>query len=147
MAGYSIRHLCDVDANTSHQDAGDHGMSPLVANKAQSNKKGITITLRVAQLRGLGSKAYQVFTNRMLDTLREAPQQRATTLSHQFKQDILFFVELLPIFNGLRIMGKRLLPYQHQVELDACLAGCGAVAGDQFYATLSPSTSSRRGIL
>ena len=35
-------------------------------------------------------------------------------------------------------MGKQLLPYQHQVELDACLSGCGAVAGDQFYATPFP---------
>ena len=37
-------------------------------------------------------------------------------------------------------MGKQLLPYQHQVELDACLSGCGAVAGDQFYAARFPES-------
>ena len=58
--------------------------------------------------------------------------------SLEFKQDVQFFLDLLPIFNGRRMMGKQLLPYQHQVELDACLTGCGAVAGDQYYATQFP---------
>ena len=35
-------------------------------------------------------------------------------------------------------MGKAIVPYQHQVELDACLTGCGAVAGEQFYAAQFP---------
>ena len=80
----------------------------------------------------------RLFTNRMLDDLREAPPAGSTSLSCQFKQDVQFFAELLPRFNGRRIMGKELVPYQHQVELDACLTGCGAVAGDQFYATPFP---------
>ena len=42
------------------------------------------------------------------------------------------------MFIGRKIMGKKLVPYQHQVELDACLTGCGAVAGDQFYAAQFP---------
>ena len=53
----------------------------------------------------------RLFTNRMLDDLREAPPVGASSLSYQFKQDVLFFVELLPMFNGRRIMGKQLLPY------------------------------------
>ena len=80
----------------------------------------------------------RLFTNRMLDDLREAPQSGAATLSCQFKQDISFFTELLPMFNGRRIMGKALLPYQHQVELDACLTVCGAVSGDQYYGAAFP---------
>ena len=80
----------------------------------------------------------RLFTNRMLDDLREAPPYGATSLPLQFKQDVRFFVELLPIFNGRKIMGKRVIPYQHQVELDVCLTGCGAVAGDQYYATPFP---------
>ena len=85
----------------------------------------------------------RLFTNRMLDALREAPQYGATSLSLQFKQDVRFFVELLPIFNGRKIIGKQIIPYQHQVELDACLTGCGAVAGDQFYATPFPDSVTR----
>ena len=80
----------------------------------------------------------RLFTNRMLDDLREAPQFCAATLSCQFKQDISFFMELLPMFNSRCIMGKALVPYQHQVELEACLTGCGAVVGDQFYAVAFP---------
>ena len=41
-------------------------------------------------------------------------------------------------FNGRKIIGKQLLSYQHQVELAACLSGCGAVASDQFYLTTFP---------
>ena len=74
----------------------------------------------------------------MLDNLREAPPTGATSLSHQFKLDVQFFQELLPIFNGRKVMAKQLLPYQHQVELDACLSGCGAIAGDQFYTATFP---------
>ena len=80
----------------------------------------------------------RLFTNRMLDALREAPRVGATSLSSQFKLDVVFFAELLPLFNGRKIMGKQVVPYQHQVELDACLTGCGAVAGDQFYAEQFP---------
>ena len=74
----------------------------------------------------------------MLDNLRETGPTGATSLSYQFKQDVQFFLELLPIFNGRKIMGKQIVPYQHQVELDACLSGCGAVAGNQFYAAPFP---------
>ena len=80
----------------------------------------------------------RLFTNRILDCLREAPRTGSVTLSLQFKQDVRFFADLLPIFVGRKVMGKCILPYQHQVELDACLTGCGAVAGDQFYATPFP---------
>ena len=80
----------------------------------------------------------RLFTNRMLDTLREAPASKATSLSYQFKQDVRFFEELLPLFNGRKIMGKAVVPYQHQVELDACLTGCGAVAGNEFYTAPFP---------
>ena len=80
----------------------------------------------------------RLFTNRMLDNLRETGPTGSTSLSCQFKQDVQFFLDLLPLFNGRKLTAKQLLPYQHQVELDACLTGCGAVAGEQFYATPFP---------
>ena len=80
----------------------------------------------------------RLFTNRMLDDLRESTPTGASSLSYQFKQDVRFFLELLPIFNGKKIMAKHIIPYQEKVELDACLTGCGAVAGDQYYATQFP---------
>ena len=80
----------------------------------------------------------RLFTNRMLDDLRESTPAGASSLSYQFKQDVKFFLELLPIFNGKKIMAKRIISYQQQVELDACLTGYRAVAGNQFYAIQFP---------
>ena len=42
-------------------------------------------------------------------------------------------------------MGKAVVPYQHQVELDACLTGCGAVAGSEFYAAEFPQAVRNEG--
>ena len=42
------------------------------------------------------------------------------------------------MFNGRRIMGKQLVSYQYQVDMDTCLSDCGAVTGKQFYATPIP---------
>ena len=106
--------------------------------KLRATRKEIQSLLGLLNFVASVAPPARLFTNRMLDTLREAPPYGATSLSLQFKQDVGFFAELLPIFNGRKIMGKRVVPYQHQVELDACLTGCGAVAGDQFYAAPFP---------
>ena len=106
--------------------------------KLRATRKEIQSLLGLLNFVASVAPPARLFTNRMLDTLREAPPYGATSLSLQFKQDVGFFAELLPLFNGRKIMGKRVVPYQHQVELDACLTGCGAVAGDQFYAAPFP---------
>ena len=106
--------------------------------KLRATRKEIQSLLGLLNFVASVAPPARLFTNRMLDTLRESPPCGATSLSLQFKQDVCFFAELLPIFNGRKIMGKRVVPYQHQVELDACLTGCGAVAGDQFYAAPFP---------
>ena len=108
-------------------------------DKQRATKKEIQSLLGLLNFVASVAPLTRLFTNRMLDALREAPQSRASSLSHQFKQDIKFFEELLPLFNGRKIMGKAVLPYQHQVELDACLTGCGAVAGSEYYAATFPT--------
>ena len=82
----------------------------------------------------------RLFTNRMLEDLRATNPTGTVEVTEQFQRDVQFFLDLLPIFNGRRMMGKQLLPYQHQVELDDCLSGCGAVAGDHFYAARFPES-------
>ena len=106
--------------------------------KLRATRKEIQSLLGLLNFVASVAPPVRLFTNRMLDNLRETPPVGATSLSHQFKLDVKFFQELLPIFNGRKVMGKQVLPYQHQVELDACLSGCGAVAGDQFYAAVFP---------
>ena len=106
--------------------------------RARATRKQMQSLLGLLNFVASVAPPVRLFTNRMLDALREAPPSGSTSLSHQFKKDVQFFVDLLPMFNGTRIMGKAIVPYQHQVELDACLTGCGAVAGNEFYAARFP---------
>ena len=80
----------------------------------------------------------RTFTNRMLQTLREAPARGTESLSWAFKRDVAFFRELLPHFNGIKIIDKSVVSYQDELELDACLTGCGACTGEQYYAARFP---------
>ena len=80
----------------------------------------------------------RVFSNRMLQDLRDTPNRGSHGLSLGFRKDLKFFLDLLPQFNGVRIIDKRELDYQGQIELDACLTGCGATIGHQFYAEVFP---------
>ena len=80
----------------------------------------------------------RVFSNRMLQDLRDTPDRGSHGLSLGFRKDLKFFLDLLPSFNGVRIIDKRELPYQGHIELDACLTGCGATIGEQYYAEVFP---------
>ena len=84
------------------------------------------------------TKPARLFTNRILENLREAPKRGYTTLSLGFRRDLKFFADLLPHYNGVRIMLKREVQCQEALELDACLRGCGAFTGDQFYSEVFP---------
>ena len=106
--------------------------------KLKATRKEIQSLLGLLNFVASVAPPVRLFTNRMLDDLRETGPTGATSLTYQFKKDVQFFLELLPMINGRKIMGKTIVPYQHQVELDACLSGCGAVAGDQFYGTPFP---------
>ena len=75
----------------------------------------------------------RVFTNRMLQCLREAPRRGSETLSLGFRQDLRFFIDLWPHYNGVRLLEKHAVDCQGALELDACLTGCGAFSGTQFY--------------
>ena len=80
----------------------------------------------------------RVFTNRILECLREAPRRGRETLSVGFRMDLKFFAELWPQYNGVRIMNKGPIECQGQLELDSCTTGCGAYAGGEFYAEQFP---------
>ena len=80
----------------------------------------------------------RLFTNRILENLRETPRRGSESLSLGFRQDLKFFADLLPHYNGVRIMQKREVLCQEALELDACLRGCGAFTGEQFYSEVFP---------
>ena len=82
----------------------------------------------------------RIFTNRMLECLREAPRRGQETLSLGFRSDLKFFADIWPDYNGVRIMDKGEVECQQLLELDACTTGCGAFTGPECYAELFPET-------
>ena len=82
----------------------------------------------------------RIFTNRMLECLREAPRRGQETLSLGFRSDLKFFADIWPDYNGVRIMDKGEVECQQLLELDACTTGCGAFTGPEYYAELFPET-------
>ena len=69
------------------------------------------------------SPPVRVFSNRMLQCLRDSPKRGSHGLSLGFRKDLKFFLDLLPVYNGIRIIDKKELSYQSDIELDACLTG------------------------
>ena len=80
----------------------------------------------------------RIFTNRMLQGLRESPAAGSESLSLGFKRDVDFFARMLPAFNGVKMMVKRDIECQALLQLDACLTGCGAFNGKEYYSEPFP---------
>ena len=76
------------------------------------------------------------FLNRMLDLLRALHKHELVTLNVDFKRDLNWFCEFLPLFNGSAFF--RHDPIQGEIELDACLEGLGAIYNNQVYAVSLP---------
>ena len=63
------------------------------------------------------------FLNRMQDILRRAGNQQIIKLTDEFKRDLNWFDQFLPLHNGVSIYGHK--PTSEILELDACLTGLG----------------------
>ena len=81
----------------------------------------------------------RLFTNRILDFLRTMPARGRVPLTAEFRRDLVFFRDLWPGFNGISVLVKHDLAKDKSVELDACLTGCGAIFGEQYYSMPFPS--------
>ena len=66
-------------------------------------------------------------------------------LSLGFKKDLKLFLDLLPQYTGIRIMRKELVECQEEIELDACLTGCGAFVGSEYYSEVFPEKVVEKG--
>ena len=80
----------------------------------------------------------RLFLIRMIECMKETPMSGSHSLSLGFKQDVKFFLALLPLINGVKIMDKSVLVSKERIELDACLTGCGAWCNDRFYSRTFP---------
>ena len=106
--------------------------------RTRATRKDMQRLLGLLQFVASVSPPTRIFTNRMLSVLRDMPQRGSETLSLEFKKDVKFFVDMLPEFNGIKVVEKGEVSCQERLELDACLLGCGAFTGECFYAERFP---------
>ena len=80
----------------------------------------------------------RLFLNRMLDTLKQCPEQGFFTLSSEFRNDLAWFDRFLPTTDGTFLIHQ---DDRHLVHLyiDACMSGCGALTVGRDYHTTFPS--------
>ena len=82
-------------------------------------------------------KPTRVFTNRLLNTLRQMGSNPVPVNKH-IKQDLQWFLHFVPQYNGSSVY--RHIPFsEHQpIELDACLQGLGGRWGSNVYCAPIP---------
>lgn len=76
----------------------------------------------------------RLFVNRILATLREAPDSGAVRLDRNFLKDIAWFNQFLPHFNGRVYFNKDNQNPVTSMYVDACLTGLGGYWNDLIYA-------------
>ena len=106
--------------------------------RTRATRRDLQRLLGLLQFVASVAPTVRAFSNRMLQNLRDTPHRGSHGLSLGFRKDLKFFLDLLPHFNGVRIIDKEELSYQGEIELDACLTGCGATVGEQYYAEVFP---------
>ena len=105
-------------------------------NRSRATHKEIQSLFGLLQFVTYVAPSAKLYTNRILDAMREIGTDHYTSLLWGFKRDLKFFRDLVPQLRGIKIKEKCDFPAQHSLELDACLTGCGGVCGNQFYGRL-----------
>ena len=77
----------------------------------------------------------RIFINRMLVIFRENAHKKRIKLTQEFFQDLVWFLEFLPTFNGITYFNKTEVLSENYVYLDASLTGLGAIWNDRVYIT------------
>ena len=106
--------------------------------KVRATRRDMQRLLGLLQFVAGVSPPTRVFTNRMLNELREMPKRGSESLSLEFKKDVNFFADVLPEYNGIKMVVKGEVECQDSLELDACLSGCGAYNGTEYNAERFP---------
>jgi hypothetical protein len=80
----------------------------------------------------------RLFVNRMLETLRNAPEQGSINIPKSFQADINWIISYLPLYNGIQM-----IPYKPTlsapITVDSCLTGCGGHFANNIYAAPFPT--------
>jgi hypothetical protein len=85
-------------------------------------------------------KPARLFICRMLNFLRSMPKKGKTRISADFTDDIKWWLRYLPRFNGISLISYETWSQPDQlIASDACLVGCGATCGKEFFHSEFPS--------
>ena len=103
-----------------------------------ASRKDVQSLMGYLNLVGGVSPPTRVFSNRILNFLREMPKDGEVQITQELKEDVSFFAELMPRFNAVTVLNKTLVPCSDQLEVDACLSGCGGVCSGEFYSRTFP---------
>ena len=106
--------------------------------RTRASRRDVQSLVGLLQFVASVSPPVRIFTNRMLQCLREMPERGTDGLSLGFWQDLRFFLDLVPQYSGVKILDKENLPYQASIELNACLTGCGATIGEEYMLRFFP---------
>jgi len=92
-------------------------------------------------------KPARVFISRMLNFLREMNKKGQTRISVDFHNDILWWFRYLPKFNGISLISTETWSKPDEIiASDACLVGCGAICGKEYFHKEFPSRTLKKGL-
>jgi hypothetical protein len=81
----------------------------------------------------------RIFISRMLNFLREMPKKGKSRISVEFLNDIAWWHRYLPQFNGISLISLDNWSSPDEIiASDACLVGCGATCGREFFHKVFP---------
>jgi len=76
----------------------------------------------------------RIFISRMLNFLREMSKKGKTRVSAEFLDDVRWWHRYLPEFNGISLISLETWSSPDEIiASDACLLGCGATCGREFF--------------
>ena len=76
------------------------------STRGKSNKKALQSLVGSLLYIHKCVRPARLFVNRILATLRQTPNDRTVTLSPEFKRDMAWFNDFLPVFNGKVYLDK-----------------------------------------
>jgi len=81
----------------------------------------------------------RIFISRMLNFLREMPKKGKSKLPKDFRADIQWWNRYLPNFNGVSVISNEKWSRPDEIiASDACLKGCGATCGTEYFHEVFP---------
>ena len=81
----------------------------------------------------------RIFVSRMLNFLRGMPNNRQVRLTEEIRKDLQWWGAFLPLYNGVSMMAwEEWGTPDADLASDACLEGCGAICGEEFFHTTFP---------